>query len=109
MSATEQGLALRGESLVSTAEAARQLGVGATYITVLKRASGHRGRRVLVSSLRTWLRRHPGFTTRWKAMTKTKASAADPSSEVAASARELRGSRPGRRSSASGTPDGSSR
>ncbi len=50
------------EPYLSTEEARRILHVGRTHMSAIKRAMGIRGHRVFLSSVKTWLRKHPDFT-----------------------------------------------
>ena len=106
----QDDLARRGLRFVSTAEAARLLGVGPTYITALKKAAGVKGGLVSVPELLKYRRGNPGFKQRWagEAVTDVPLTPED-NAQVAAWVRELRGSRPDRRSAASGRSGGLSR
>ncbi len=102
----QDDIARRGLRLVSTAEAARLLDVGASYITALKKAAGIKGGKVRVPALLEFLRDNPGFTTRWVPVTD---DPEPPTPATAALVRELRDSRPDRRYAASGKSGGLSR
>jgi len=52
------------EKLLSTAEAGRQLGLGSTAMSALKRLAGIRRHKVFLSELTRCLKEHPDFTVR---------------------------------------------
>ena len=104
--AGQDDLARRGLRFVSTAEAARLLCVGPTYITALKKAAGVKGGLVSFPALLKYRQDNPGFTARWVPVTD---DPEPPTPATVALVRELRGSRPDRRSAASGRSGGLSR
>ena len=102
----QDDLARRGHRLVSTAEAARLLGVGASYMTAWKKAAGVKGRLLSVPTLLKYRQDNPGFTMSSVPVTD---DPEPPTPAMLALVRELRSSRPSRGAAASGKSDGSTR